>query len=51
MENLVTKGKPTGIVAQFIQWILSDGQKYVGEAGYVQLPQDLLDQNLQKIAQ
>ena len=51
MENLVTKGKPTGIVAQYIQWILSDGQKYVGEAGYVQLPQDLLDQNLQKIAQ
>ena len=47
--NLVTKGKPSGIVAEFIQWILTDGQKFVGEAGYVQLPAEQLEQNLQKI--
>ncbi|MGB9672938.1 MAG: PstS family phosphate ABC transporter substrate-binding protein [Anaerolineales bacterium] len=47
--NLVTKGKPVDVVAQFIQWILTDGQKYVGEAGYVQLPQEQLEQNLQKL--
>lgn len=47
--NLVTKGKPGSIVAEFIQWILTDGQKFVGEAGYVQLTPEQLEQNLQKI--
>jgi phosphate transport system substrate-binding protein len=49
VENLVTKGKPTGLVLAFLQWILNDGQKFVGEAGYVQLPQDQLNTALQKI--
>lgn len=47
--NLVTKGKPTGIVQTFIEWIVTDGQQFVGEAGYVQLTQDQLDAALQKI--
>ena len=47
--NLVTKGKPTGLVQTFIEWILTDGQQFVGEAGYVQLTQDQLDASLQKI--
>jgi phosphate transport system substrate-binding protein len=45
---LVTKGKPTGLVLAYIQWILSDGQKYVGEAGYVQLTPEQLAQSLEK---
>jgi phosphate transport system substrate-binding protein len=48
-ENLVTKGKPTGLAQAFIEWILKDGQKFVGEAGYVPLPQDQLDASLQKV--
>jgi len=47
--NLVTKGKPTGLAQAFLQWILTDGQKYVGEAGYVQLTQEQLSESLQKI--
>ena len=47
--NLVTHGKPDGIVKAFIEWILTDGQKYVGEAGYVQLTQDQLEASLQKL--
>ncbi len=47
--NLVTKGKPTGLVQAFFQWILTDGQKYVGEAGYVKLTQEQLSESLQKI--
>ena len=47
--NLVTKGKPTGIVQTFIEWIVTNGQQFVGEAGYVQLTQDQLDAALQKI--
>ena len=49
LENLVTKGKPTGLELAFLQWILTDGQKFVGEAGYVQLSQDRLDEAMQKI--
>ncbi len=47
--NLVTKGKPAGVTQAFIQWVLTDGQKFVGEAGYVKLPQDQLDASLQKV--
>ena len=40
---LVSKGKPSNpLVLAFLQWILTDGQKYVDEAGYVKLPADLL---------
>ena len=49
VENLVTKGKPTGLVLAFMQWILTDGQKFIGEAGYVQLSQDRLNEALQKL--
>jgi phosphate transport system substrate-binding protein len=47
--NVVTKNKPTGLVHDFILWTLTDGQKFVDEAGYVSLPQDTLNQSLQKI--
>lgn len=49
VENLVTKGKPTGVVLAFLQWIMTDGQKFVGEAGYVQLPPDQMNTALQKL--
>lgn len=40
---LVSKGKPSNaLVVAFLQWILTDGQKYVDESGYVKLPDDLL---------
>ena len=36
---LVCKGKPTNpVIIAFLEWILSDGQQYVHEGGYVQLP-------------
>jgi phosphate transport system substrate-binding protein len=46
--NLVTKGKPEGITQAFILWILKDGQKFVGEAGYVALTPDVLAESLEK---
>ena len=49
VENIVTKGKPSGLVQTFIVWILTDGQKYVPEAGFVQLTPDLLAQSLAKV--
>lgn len=47
--NVVTKNKPAGLVQDFILWMLTDGQKFVDETGYVTLPPDTLDQSLQKI--
>jgi phosphate transport system substrate-binding protein len=47
--NLVTKGKPTGVVQAFLLWILTDGQQYVNEAGYIQLTPDQLEASLQKV--
>jgi phosphate transport system substrate-binding protein len=47
--NIVTKGKPSGLVRDFILWTLTDGQKFVDSAGYVALSQDLLNEGLQKI--
>jgi len=47
--NLVTKGKPTGLVRDFILWTLNDGQKYVDEAGYIQLTKEQLAEGQKKL--
>jgi phosphate transport system substrate-binding protein len=47
--NVVTKGKPTGLTQTFILWMLTDGQQFVGEAGYVQLPPEQLTESLAKV--
>jgi phosphate transport system substrate-binding protein len=47
--NLVTKGKPSGLLQDFIVWAMTDGQKFVDSAGYIPLPPDLLNEGLQKI--
>ncbi len=49
VELFVTKGKPTGITAEFIRWVLTDGQKYVDETGYIQLSNDALASELKKL--
>jgi len=47
--NLVTQGKPKGVVQAFIEWVLSDGQQLVGEAGYVTLTSEQLQASMQKV--
>jgi phosphate transport system substrate-binding protein len=42
--NLVTKGKPSGLVQDFLLWILGDGQQFVVLTGYVELSSDQLAQ-------
>ena len=49
--NLVTRGAPAGLVKQFISWILTDGQSYVEEAGYIPLPAEKLQKELGKLGQ
>jgi phosphate transport system substrate-binding protein len=46
----VCKGKPADpIVVAFLNWILTDGQKYVTESGYVKLPDERLREELKKL--
>lgn len=46
----VSGGKPgTELTRIFLKWILSDGQKYVNEAGYVTLKPDQITTELQKL--
>jgi len=46
----VSKGKPSNkIVVSFLNWILTDGQKYVAEAGYINLPASKIKTSLDKI--
>ena len=47
--NLVTKGKPSGLVQAFLLWTLTDGQKFIDSAGYIALPKTLLDEGIQKL--
>lgn len=48
-ENLATRGKPTGLVLAFMQWILTDGQKLLDQAGYVALTPDQQAEALAKL--
>jgi phosphate transport system substrate-binding protein len=47
---LVSAGKPTNkAVLAFLKWILTDGQKYLSEAGYVSVSPDKLKAGLEKL--
>ena len=47
---LVSAGKPTNkAVLAFLKWILTDGQKYLSEAGYVPVSPDKLEAGLEKV--
>lgn len=48
-ENLVTLGQPTGLTRAFMVWILTEGQRYVEEVGYIPLPKELLEEGLRKL--
>jgi len=46
----VAKGKPESKIAiAFLTWILTDGQKFVKEAGYVDLPKEKIEGELAKL--
>jgi phosphate transport system substrate-binding protein len=47
--NLVTKNKFTGDTLKFVQWILTDGQQYVQESGYIALPKERIDEQIKKL--
>jgi ABC-type phosphate transport system substrate-binding protein len=48
---LATKSKFSGISKEFVRWILNDGQKYVDDMGYIKLPNEKIEQQLNKLGQ
>ncbi len=46
----VTKGNPKNnkVLTEFIKWVLTNGQKYVHEAGYIALPKEKIDAERKK---
>jgi phosphate transport system substrate-binding protein len=46
---IVTKNQPVGATKDFIRWILTDGQRYVPEEGYIQLKEDVLGEQVGKL--
>jgi phosphate transport system substrate-binding protein len=47
----VMKGNPKNnkVVTDFIRWVLSDGQKYINEAGYITLSKERIETEQKKI--
>ena len=48
--HFVSHGKPTRtVVVEFVRWVLTDGQRFVDEAGYIRLGPEKLHEQLQKL--
>ncbi len=46
----VTNGKPQKeVVKKFLLWVLTEGQKYVNEAGYIKLSDEKISEELNKV--
>jgi phosphate transport system substrate-binding protein len=47
----VMKGSPESnkVLTEFIRWVLSDGQKFVKEAGYISLPKERIELEQKKL--
>ena len=47
----VMKGNPKNnkVLTEFIRWVLTDGQKFVNDAGYIALPRERIDTEQKKL--
>ena len=47
----VCKGNPKNnkVLTAFIKWVLTNGQKYVNEAGYIALPKEKITSEIKKL--
>lgn len=46
---LVTQGTFDALTAEFVRWILTEGQQYVEEVGYIKLPEGRIQEALEKL--
>jgi phosphate transport system substrate-binding protein len=47
----VTKGEPNALISDFYRWVLTDGQAFVADAGYINLPEARIQEALDLIGQ
>ena len=47
--HLVAKSRPTGVVAEFLRWVITDGQKMAADAGYIPLAPAEQERELAKL--
>ena len=46
----VCKRKPTNqLILDYFKWVLTDGQQYIKDAGYIPLPDDVIKEQLKKL--
>lgn len=48
---LVTKGEPNPTIADFYRWVLTEGQAFISQAGYVSLTEDRIQEALALLAE
>lgn len=48
---LVTQTEFTGIAEEFVRWVLTGGQQYCSEAGYIVLPEERIEEELDKLGE
>jgi len=44
--HLITRGKPEGMIKQFLTWTLTEGQRYLEEVGYIPVEESKLESAL-----
>jgi phosphate transport system substrate-binding protein len=49
MLYLVTKGEPSAAITDFYHWVLTEGQAFVPDAGYVALPEARIQEALARL--
>jgi phosphate transport system substrate-binding protein len=47
--TMVAKNEFTGLAEEFVRWVLTDGQAYVSDAGYVQVSEAKISSGLEKL--
>jgi phosphate transport system substrate-binding protein len=47
--NLVSKGKPTGLTLEFLRWVLTEGQAFTEETGFIPLTEAQTQAELEKL--
>ena len=48
--HLVSHGRPrNALVTRFLEWVLTEGQKYIHESGYISIPGEKLDLQMNKL--
>jgi ABC-type phosphate transport system substrate-binding protein len=45
----VSKGKPTGLTLEFLRWVLTEGQAFTEETGFIPLTEAQTQAELEKL--